>query len=622
MSRPLRVVVCGTNFGRFYTRAVAAHPGCTLAGVLSTGSDYSRAHAAAAGVTSYTSAAELPSDVDAACVVVGGAVSGGHGTELALALLARGVHVLQEHPVHPDEIAACLRAARKAGVQYRVNTHYRHLAPVRQFLDAAARLRERRTLLFADVATSVHVLQPLADILIRALGGARPRRLSVPSDSAPLRSLHGELAGVPLTLRVQNQIDPGDRDNHALFWHRIALGTDGGVLTLADTHGPVLWSPRLHAPRDADRRLLTTGAGPSLDLPTTSVLGAATQPTYRDAFDDLWPRAIGVALSELAGAIEAGGDPLRGGQPDLAMAGWWRELMEVLGPPELISPPAPVPLAAAELGEVVPPAADDDPRGAAGTHLPPLASGPAPSPSQVSGYGPAAEFFDLAAREHAERSGPAVVAALAGIDTGHGPILEIGAGTGLITEAVAAAFPDAAVIAAEPEPAMRAILTSRIDAVPALRDRVSVVAAVAEDLELPDRLSAAVLCGVLGHLDASARHALLTGLAERLPPGAPIVVELMGLTEPVQMPPTRLVTRHLGDQRYEWWMSGEPAGPGRMRLDTTWRVHHGERVVREVRDGYHWFTLSVRQVADEAGLTCEPLPGLPYAAVLRAPLTR
>lgn len=39
------MVVCGTNFGRFYAEAVLAHPGYTLAAILSRGSAASRAYA-------------------------------------------------------------------------------------------------------------------------------------------------------------------------------------------------------------------------------------------------------------------------------------------------------------------------------------------------------------------------------------------------------------------------------------------------------------------------------------------------------------------------------------------------------------------------------------------------
>lgn len=598
MSERFRTVVCGTNFGRFYAQAVRDHPAFDLAGIVSTGSDHSRRYAGELRVPLYTSLEELPSDVTVACVVVPGAVAGGRGTEVALQLIDRGVHVLQEHPLHPDELAACLRAARRSGVQYRLNTHYRHLAPVGVFLDAAARLRAQQPVLFADVATSVHVLQPLVDILARAVGGVRPWSFSAPSQTTPLRVLHGRMAGVPVSLRVQNQLHPGDRDNHALFWHRVAIGTEGGVLTLADTHGPVLWQPRLHAPRDADRRLLHSPVlTPALGLPTTSVLGPAQQPTYAEAFRDLWPAAIGAALTELAEAVAARADPLRAGQRDLSLLGAWQDLASRLGPPELISPGPPRVLSAAEIGPPPPPVAV--------TH---------------DGYTGSAEFFDLAARQHAEISVPAVLAGLAGVDTSAGPILDVGAGTGLITVAVGRALPDAEIVAAEPSPAMRAVLTSRIDDDPGFRGRVSVRADPAGDLDLPERLSAAVLCGVLGHLDRPERTDLLARITARMPAGAPVVVELMGMSTPITMPATRMVTRELGEHRYEWWVSGAPIGPELMRLDTVWRVYRDGELVREVHDSYPWRTFSVAELAAECGLKMEPLPA-PHMGVLRTRLT-
>ncbi|WP_436775928.1 Gfo/Idh/MocA family oxidoreductase, partial [Yinghuangia sp. YIM S09857] len=269
---PRRVVVCGTNFGRFHLEAIARRPGeYELAAILARGSAASRALADRLGVPFHTSSDTLPEDVDIACVAVGAAISGGSGTELAQTLMRRGVHVLQEHPLHLAEFTECLRVARKHGVQYRVNTHYRHVEPVRRFLAAARQLRQRQAPLFVDAATPVHLLHPLVDILGAALGAVRPWHIGDPAPAEPghpFRSLHGTLAGVPLTLRVHHQLDPADRDNHALLWHRVAIGTAGGVLTLADTHGPVLWSPRLHADRDVEGRFVLEGAGTArFDLP-------------------------------------------------------------------------------------------------------------------------------------------------------------------------------------------------------------------------------------------------------------------------------------------------------------------------------------------------------------------
>ncbi|MGQ4445029.1 Gfo/Idh/MocA family oxidoreductase, partial [Streptomyces violaceoruber] len=103
-STPFRVLVCGTNFGRFYAEAVHRRPGYAPAGILSRGSAASRACAERLGVPHYTDVADLPAGIDAACVAVSSAISGGQGTELARALMDRGIHVLQEHPVHLTEL--------------------------------------------------------------------------------------------------------------------------------------------------------------------------------------------------------------------------------------------------------------------------------------------------------------------------------------------------------------------------------------------------------------------------------------------------------------------------------------------------------------------------------------
>ncbi|MGI5121652.1 Gfo/Idh/MocA family oxidoreductase [Marinactinospora thermotolerans] len=365
--RPLRTVVCGTGFGRFYAEAVRSLPGeFELVAILARGGEHSRAYARRLGVPLYTSVEELSEGVDVACVVVGAAVSGGPGSELARALLSRGVHVLQEHPVHHDELAATLRTARAHGVVHHLNPFYRHVAPIARFLAAAAELRRRGRLLFADATAAIQVLYPLLDVMGRALGGLRPWGLADPVEPPagvealaatprPYRTVQGVVGGVPLTLRVQNQLDPSDGDNHALLWHRLAIGAEGGVLTLADTHGPVLWNPRLHAPRDAHGRLVSTGPGTGhLTEPSATVLEGTEPVPFREVFARLWPEAIARALRGLAADIAEGADPLARGHYDLAVCRIWHDVTGRLGRPEIIRPTPPRPLRAAELAGPAP----------------------------------------------------------------------------------------------------------------------------------------------------------------------------------------------------------------------------------------------------------------------------
>ncbi|BET52702.1 Gfo/Idh/MocA family oxidoreductase [Kitasatospora aureofaciens] len=635
-STPFRVLVCGTNFGRFYAEAAHRRPGYAPAGILSRGSAASRAYAERLGVPHYTHTDDLPAGIDAACVAVGSAISGGGGTELARALMDRGIHVLQEHPVHLTELTDNLTHARRRGVQYRLNTHYPHVSPVRGFIDAARRLVAQQRPLFVDAATPIHLMHPLVDILGRAMGTLRPWRFADPAPlpaavgPQPFRSLHGMLAGVPLTLRVHHQLDPSDRDNHALHWHRISLGTEGGVLTLADTHGPVLWSPRLHVGRDADRRFVLDGPGTGrLGLGTTAVVG--TTGTFRTVFTDLWPEAVGSALDGLREAVEQGGDALRTGQYDLAVCRIWTDLAARLGPPEIVRPATPRPLA---LSDVFPAAEraradtartdDTDRSDAHRADDTDRASGPA----SASPYTPSAEFFDLVAAEHtATASAPAVAALLADADLSTGPVVDIGAGTGLVTEAVARARPDAEILACEPAVGMRAVLTSRVFSDPDLRSRVTVSADAAPDLDLPDQVSVVLLCGVLGHLDADGRARLWRRLNRRLAPGGLVVVELMQFEEPSALPETRLATATAGRNRYEWSFGAAPdeTEDGVMRLHSTWRVYREDatEAEREVHDSYRWEPFGLKDVVAESGMTTRPLPtrpGAPPLAVLtRAP---
>ncbi|MGW6377085.1 Gfo/Idh/MocA family oxidoreductase [Rhodococcus sp. NPDC055112] len=363
---PLRVVVCGTGFGRFYLRALRNDDTqFQLVGILARGSGFSADCARDHGVPLYTDVEQLPEDVDIACVVVRAGVAGGPGAELAQALLDRGIHVLQEHSLHPDELAACVRAARRNQVHYHLNTFYPHVEPVRRFLDAARTLITNQPPLFVDAVCASQVLHSTVDIIGAAVGGLRPWTASdapEPSPGGPFRAVAGTLAGVPVQLRVQHQVDPGNPDCHAHLLHRVSIGCEGGVLTLADTHGPVLWNPRMHAEKGPAGRLAVDGAGTErLDVPSAQILGPTAYPTFREVFDRLWPQAVVGALRGLADAIGGRADSIAKAQRDLTTTRLWHEMLTGLGPPDIIRPGEPRPLAlpqlladAARIGERLP----------------------------------------------------------------------------------------------------------------------------------------------------------------------------------------------------------------------------------------------------------------------------
>ena len=339
-----RAIVCGTSFGRFYLRALANNPAIELVGILSSGSAASAGYARELNIAHYTSVASLPADIDLACVVVRAAVSGGKGAEIACQLLSRGIHVLQEHPLHPDELADCLRAAHQHRVRFGINAFYPFVAPIRRFLEAAEILRQRQPVQYIEGVCGAQVLYPLLDVIARALGKLRPAQLALmePRQVGPYTCLHGSIGGVPLTLRVQNQIHPADADNHALLLHRLTITAESGVLALADTHGPAIWSPRLHTHRDETHRLVLEGEGTErLSAASSTLLPGSEAVGFSEIFERLWPQAINCAVADFERSIDAPALAQQQVQWALGVTGFWHRVSSVLGPPELIYPDTP-----------------------------------------------------------------------------------------------------------------------------------------------------------------------------------------------------------------------------------------------------------------------------------------
>ena len=92
--KPLKVLVCGTNFGRVYLKGLErCGDKFKIAGIFSHGSTQSKQEAEKYGVPLITDLNEVSKkDFDMACVVIRSTAVGGKGTEIAGALLEKGIH--------------------------------------------------------------------------------------------------------------------------------------------------------------------------------------------------------------------------------------------------------------------------------------------------------------------------------------------------------------------------------------------------------------------------------------------------------------------------------------------------------------------------------------------------
>ncbi|HEY5662793.1 MAG TPA: class I SAM-dependent methyltransferase [Ilumatobacter sp.] len=224
--------------------------------------------------------------------------------------------------------------------------------------------------------------------------------------------------------------------------------------------------------------------------------------------------------------------------------------------------------------------------------------------SDVSGsadpYGAAtAEFYDLLATAHWEPFGRQLLDLLGGVDTTEGPIVDVGAGTGIGLPFLRAAVPGARIHAIEPSRAMRVALHTRLLLDPDLCAATTVEPRPLGAADLPERACALVVSAALGHLTDAERELMWRYVADRMPPGAPAVIEVLPPERPLVVPPTCYRRLAVGRYLYEGWQQGEPLDGRLMTWTMTYRVLDGEREVASYTVRSNWRCSSVADVRAE-----------------------
>lgn len=223
-------------------------------------------------------------------------------------------------------------------------------------------------------------------------------------------------------------------------------------------------------------------------------------------------------------------------------------------------------------------------------------------------YRVAAEHFDLLIGDAWRYLRPVLAAALTDVDATAGPVLDIGAGTGIGSRTIAELVPAADIVAVEPSPSLRVGLFTRLADDPDLRSRITVLPGAALDVELPERISGAVAMNMIGHLSPEERAELWQRLAERLAPGAPLVVNLQPPARVEAVPETDFASVTAGRRTYRGRGSARPDGDARVIWTMTYQVVDGLTVVGENTAEYQWWVLDEEGLAAElrtAGLTCD-----------------
>lgn len=251
-----RVLVCGSNYGRFYVSALKRTPeDLRLAGILARGSHRSEDLARTQGCPLFREPCEVPPDVDLACVAVGSE----HAPALVRKLLNRGLHVVCEHPVASEDLRLMLDAADGASRRLHVNEHFPQLIWSQVFATNFSEHTAREAPALVDVVASDRALYAAAAIVIAAgLHGSPNLRLR--SEGEPFTVAGGSIGETPFTATVQrtDHRDLADGSADILVDFRIRAVFPTGVLSLLSPAGPVVWTANGNRVRSADEPLWQT----------------------------------------------------------------------------------------------------------------------------------------------------------------------------------------------------------------------------------------------------------------------------------------------------------------------------------------------------------------------------
>ncbi len=195
-------------------------------------------------------------------------------------------------------------------------------------------------------------------------------------------------------------------------------------------------------------------------------------------------------------------------------------------------------------------------------------------------------FYDLT---HENGHVPEIREKLPALVTGvRRSILEVGAGTGLITESLAHWTP-AEIFALEPSAGMRGVLMSRLCSHPELLKRVTVLPCDALSVDLDEPVEAAVMINVMYSLEPDYRKRLWPVLAGQLEPGGLLVFTWRDGGPPAPGPLRQLDSRRVGRHTYTLLSEILDSGDEACLARFVYRISAGDKIISEEEDsGYSY----------------------------------
>lgn len=298
----IKVLLCGTGFGKVYLNAINSMDNYKLAGILGRGNRESISLSTMYKVPYYTNVDEIEEAFDLACVIVPNKAFGGDGSQIARKLLQKGIPTLLEHPAHKNEIIECLKVSNHTN--FLVNPFYRFTETYINYIELLDIIRANSVLLNASLECSINVLYSGLDMLCLAIKNIDKyiihssmnmfdKEKGKAGQSTSFVSM--SIGKTPVFLKINREVDVENKDNPMHLYHRIELTFDSGRLLLLNTNGPIVWLPFIDTQFNGD---VINGVQRIFDFPTSIIFDCNNTNSIRETVEVEWVNAAERAMKK------------------------------------------------------------------------------------------------------------------------------------------------------------------------------------------------------------------------------------------------------------------------------------------------------------------------------------
>lgn len=251
--------VIGTKFGAYYARALQGQGLCALIGK---GGIQGRQLATQLNCDYFSDIESALARTRPTCAIVAvrSSIVGGDGDEIVRRLLQEGISVLQELPVHPQDMVRSLRIAQQNNIRFQVTPFYDHTPSVRCFLHAAQKLSMQSCIRSVEMRVSIQTLTCALFVLAEVIGTPSLTITTTPMAGFAKILISGNWQGIAVDIVLFNRFDAAAPDDNAQPLMQIILISNEGELMLHSPYGQVIWESRFQQSQSITKKLDSTNS--------------------------------------------------------------------------------------------------------------------------------------------------------------------------------------------------------------------------------------------------------------------------------------------------------------------------------------------------------------------------